>query len=847
MKRPRTSSAPFSLPGPLKPLEKVVYNLWWSWTPQAQDLFARMDPGAWETHHNPVKLIRELPQARLAELAADSAFLAELEAVAAVLEQELNRSTWMKEAHSEYHQRLVAYLCTEFGIHESLPIYSGGLGVLAGDHTKSASDIGLPFVGLGLLYRNGYFTQQIDAKGNQVHIYPDTDFDDLPIRPIVDETDRPVRVSVSLPDGEVQIQAWLAEVGRSRIILLDTDFDANPEPFRKITSQLYGGDRDMRISQEIVLGIGGVRMFRRLGIEPEVWHLNEGHVAFSCFERMREYMQEQGLNFEQACEAVRANTVFTTHTPVPAGNEAFSLLQMQRYFRKFAEDAGIPLLRLLRLGLQDEPGGSRYFSMTVLALRLSCRANGVSQLHGRVSQRMWAHIWPEVEPLENPIIGITNGVHTQTWVAREFRDLFRRHLGEDWPRHLAERQYWNRIDAIPDSTFEEVHRILKERLIHFVRERLKAQYRRHGASEAFLQQIDSWLRPDVLTIGFARRFAPYKRAFLILSDLDRLNRLVNHPQHPIQLIFAGKAHPQNEAGQQIIKRIWELAQRPEFLGKVILLENYDMNVARHLVQGVDVWLNNPRRPQEASGTSGQKVPINGGINFSVLDGWWPEAYDGTNGWKIGDPREFDDVNQQDRHDAESLFKTLEEEIIPRYYGRSSGQTWLQTSRASMKSVLPVFNTEVMVRNYFEKMYRPAADRGRALLADGLERLKEFVAFAQQVREVWPLLHFTDVQFDRAFEDGMAKISLSAALYTGDLPADALRVQLAAVSIDPEQPPRVLAELSPEGQSRNQLLRYRFEDRIELNRDDELQLRVMPKHPVFSHPQESGLVYRRELA
>ena len=842
MKEIRTLSPDLKLPEPLRPLETIAYNLWWSWHPHAQELFKQINPPHWETFTNPVKLLKDTPEDRLATMAQDSHYLHLMQTVVGELQQELSRETWMSQTHPGYQHKLVAYLCTEFGIHECLPIYSGGLGVLAGDHAKSASDIGLPFIGVGMLYRNGYFTQEIDAEGNQIVKFPHLDFSEMPIQLIVNEKGEEVRVSVDLLDAEVWVRGWLVRVGRSLIILLDTDFSANREEHRKISYQLYGGDRDMRISQEIILGIGGVRMLRALGISPSVWHLNEGHVAFSNFERIREFMHTRKMSFEEAKEAVIASTVFTTHTPVPAGNEAFSLPRMAKYFRNFSREMDVPLPELLKLGLQTGPNGEKYFSMTVLALRLACRSNGVSELHARVSQKMWAHLWPGIPPDENPITGITNGVHTFSWVAPEFADLFTRVLGPDWPRQLANPEYWKRLKELPFRDIEAIHYELKKRLIHFVRNRLKAQFRRHGMPEARINAVDSWLSPDVLTIGFARRFAPYKRAYLILSDLERLKRLVNHPEHPIQIIFAGKAHPQNYDGQQIIRQIWQISQRPEFLGKIILLENYDMNMARHLVQGVDIWLNNPRRPQEASGTSGQKVPINGGVNFSVLDGWWPEAYDGTNGWKIGEEKDYENTEKQDLEDARSLYDTLENEIIPLYYHLKQEQKWWEVVKSSMVSVIPVFNTEVMLRNYFEKLYKVALDRSAEWVERDARKAAELARFREMVEQNWPLVHFSHLATNRNVMNGETEIEIQADLFLGELASDHVVVELVGTPLENHRKKQVVVPLNKEGEQEPGVARYLLKARVPLGQEAEFRLRVIPSHPSFTHKHELGLVY-----
>ncbi|MFQ5629716.1 MAG: alpha-glucan family phosphorylase, partial [bacterium] len=757
-------------------LREIAYNLWWSWNPEAQDIFKEIEAEHWEQFQNPVKLLLEAETTRLAELAENREFCQRVSEVHAALISELSRETWVSKNEADAKDKLVGYLCAEFGIHECLPIYSGGLGVLAGDHTKSASDLGIPFVGIGLLYRNGYFRQEIDSEGKQHSVYLRHDFETMPLQKVLNQSGETLLVRVALPGREIAAQVWLVQVGRSIILLLDTDIEENAELDRKITSQLYGGDREMRIMQEILLGIGGVKLIRALGLKPAAWHMNEGHVAFSTLERIREYMQEQLFTLSGAIEAVRATTVFTTHTPVPAGNEAFSIPLIDKYFRNYCRDFGLNLFDFTRLGLQSRVRGEKYFSMTVLVLRLSCVSNGVSALHGDVSRKMWAHLWPEIPHQENPITSITNGVHTHTWIAPEMAGLLTQTLGSEWCEHLADREFWQGIDQIDNEKFRNTKKVLKENLFVFIRERLLSQLKRHNAPQEKIDAVQNWLDPNALTIGFARRFATYKRATLIFKEIERLKNIITNPERPVQLLFAGKAHPADKYGQALIREIWRISQMPEFAGKVILLENYDMRLGRMLVRGVDLWLNNPRRPQEASGTSGQKVPINGGVNFSVLDGWWPEAYDGENGWKIGRDEEYTNDEVQDHEDAYSLYDILENEIIPLYYGEKMvrGKTWEEVAKTALKTTLPVFNTEVMVRNYFEKMYRKAIDNTNKIVQHP-GTAADHSAQKQWFRDNWPVVHFTSVHanIDRAH----GYVDIHADLYLGELKPENVAVEL----------------------------------------------------------------------
>jgi starch phosphorylase len=825
---------PISCDHPFQRLPELAYNLWWTWHAEAQNFFHDLDPEHWLRHRNPVKLLRERKESVRA-LATQAPFVARFQTVIRSFNKDLETAEhWFARKYPRQRDALIAYFSPEFGLHECLPIYSGGLGVLAGDHVKTASDLGLPLVGVGLLYKNGYFTQRVDAHGRQHAVYPNLDFDELPVLPVFDPKGKRLIVPVELPGRTVHALVWLVRVGTAVLVLLDTDVASNTSRDRRLTGQLYGGDREMRIAQEIIMGMGGVRALRALGIGPKVWHLNEGHVAFLCLERVRELMQNEKLSFEQACEAVAANTVFTTHTPVPAGNETFTLPLMQKYFHAFCRRLKIDLPALLNLGLQTEPGGGKYFSMTVMALRLSRASNGVSQLHGEVSRKMWQHLWPGVPENEIPITAVTNGVHAETWMSPPMAEICEQYLGRTWRAGLASPAFWRKIENIPSEILWQVRLEAKMKLILFVRERLAEQYRRHGASAARIKSAQNVLDPAVLTIGFARRFAAYKRADLISRDLGRLEKIVNRSGRPVQIIFAGKAHPRDLAGQEVLQRVFRMAQRKNLFGKIIFIEDYDMNVGRLLVQGVDVWLNNPRRPMEASGTSGQKVPLNAGINVSILDGWWEEGYDGRNGWKFGKQKQYAGEAAQDAEDAADLYRVLEKEVVPLYYQRDRNgipQGWLRKARASMASLIPQFNTNTMVEAYVERLYLPGARRGNVFRQKTFESAETMSLFKGLLRSHWPLVHFTAVEKRRRPKH---QIEMTASIYLGEISPDWVQVEC----VYPDQSVQTLRF------SRSQEPgAYEYRSRLERTTQPagDLHLRVIPNPKFFVQRHETGLI------
>ncbi len=843
---------PITCSDPLDRLPELAYNLWWSWDSEAQALFRAIDAKHWQTHHNPVKLLRE--RARTVQrFGKDKGFIKHFHKVLGRFDDGLEISQrWFARTHPAHAGAWIAYFSPEFGLHESLPIYSGGLGVLAGDHLKTASDLGVSMVGVGLLYKHGYFTQGIDAQGRQHAIYSKLKFDEIPVMPLRDQSGKRVVVSVTLAGRTVHAQAWLVLVGSCFLILLDTDVSTNHPKDRQITYQLYGGDRETRMAQEIVLGMGGVQALAALGIKPAVWHLNEGHVAFSCLERVRALMLEHALDFQQAQEAVAANTVFTTHTPVPAGNEAFELPLMQKYFADFCRELQIDLPALLHLGLQSDAEKRKHFSMTVLALRLSSLSNGVSQLHGEVSRAMWQHLWPEVPHAELPIAAITNGIHAGSWVAPAFAELYAEQLGVGWRDQLDDPKLWQRVHDIPDERLWRTHQECKHALIQFVREQTALRYKRNGEPAHKIQSAMKLLDAEALTIGFARRFATYKRADLIFHDLKRLEKILSDRKRPVQIIFAGKAHPRDAGGQAILQRVHRLALRKKFQGKIVLLENYDMNAGRYLVQGVDVWLNNPRRPQEASGTSGQKVPLNAGINFSVLDGWWEEGYNGKNGWKIGATHAYKSEAEQDAADATDLYRVLEKEIIPLYYQRNRAgwsRRWIKRMKESMATLIPRFTSAPMVKAYVEQLYVPSIQRGIEHAAKRFAPAVNLAGEKALLRSYWPLIQFAEIvklpslngHIDRS------QVNLSAKIYLAGLSPEMVQVELYPASSrknykapDNEVVAMRLAKAHEHG-----IYEYRAVVPNYTGKN-QFRVRVIPRLRRLHHKHELGLIHWSEI-
>ncbi len=702
----------FDLPRRIHRLGELTYNLWWVWNPYAQRLFNRIDSELWErVNHNPIVFLRSIERAAINAAAQDNHYLEIYDKVFSEFDAYLGEeNTWCKREYAEKCGSTIAYFSMEYGLHEILQIYSGGLGVLSGDHLKEASDLGLPLVGVGLMYREGYFSQRISEDGWQEALNNPLDLNRLPVLPVLDDDGKPLTITMNFPDRPVALRVWELRVGRVPLYLLDSDLDENAPQDRQLTARLYWSDLNLRVMQEVVLGVGGVRALRMLGINPTVWHMNEGHAAFLTMERVREKVLE-GQSFEEAVEETRKNNVFTTHTPVPAGNDEFPLWLVDKYLATLWPDLGLTRDQFVDLARHQQTWGET-FSMPILALRYSEGRNAVSELHGRVSRAMWKGLWPHLPEEDVPITYVTNGVHAPTWMARRLRVLYEKYFGPDWLDRLDDPEMWEKIDSIPDVELWEIRMHLKRKLVFYMSERNRQRWMKGGFHPVQVIASGALLDPYVLTIGFARRFATYKRANLILSDLDRLLNLVNRPNRPVQIIFAGKAHPADEPGKQLIQEVYRAVKKAENGGRLVFLEDYDMNIARYMVQGVDVWMNTPRRPNEASGTSGMKAAMNGVLNFSVLDGWWREAYNGRNGWAIGDDR--DPVSQgQDKADADDLYATLENEIIPMYYGERSGDSipaeWMKRMKETLRTVTPQFSTRRMLKEYLKNLYLPAMD------------------------------------------------------------------------------------------------------------------------------------------
>jgi starch phosphorylase len=729
------------LPERLSRLEELANDLYFTWERGVRQLFAHLDQECWDQcGHNPRVFLRRVPQRKLGAAVNDPILLAEYRRVLSAYDTYMEDSSRTEsDRYLDREQDLVAYFSAEFGFHQSIPIYAGGLGILAADYCKAMSNLWVPFVGVGMLYRQGYFTQRIRCHGEQVADYPYTEATDLPVAPALDASGEEIRVQVALPGRTVQLRIWEAKAGHIRLFLLDTDLPENKRDDRSITHQLYGGDVHTRIHQEIVLGIGGVRALRALGLNPTIWHINEGHAAFQILERCREQV-DSGLEFRTALELVAANTVFTTHTPVPAGHDVFDAELMRKHFAVFLAQVRIKESELLALGAS--PRQPDAFNMTALALRCTRFHNGVSRIHGRVASQMESYIWPEVPPQENSIGYVTNGVDIDTFLGRSWVALFDMYVGGGWRAKLTDTAFWRGfIDSIPTHVYLSVRQILKLEMLESARRRAEVQYKRSNCTDSTIEQITQHLRGqnlDTLVIGFARRFATYKRAALLFQDQNRLARILNDPERPVLFIFAGKAHPNDVPGQNLIRQVFEMSMHPDFLGKIILLEDYNLSLARDLMPGVDVWLNVPEYPKEACGTSGMKAAANGAINLSVLDGWWGEAYDGENGWAIA-PRPELDPQTRDRQEAEELLNLLEHQVIPLYYRRNAegeAEAWVLKSKASMKSVLPNYNSIRMAVDYLRGYYGPARDHGRSLWKDGAAGAHELAQWKQRIAAAW---------------------------------------------------------------------------------------------------------------
>lgn len=834
-----------TIPKPLDRLPELAQNLLYSWDRHIRGLFFRLDRVLWEScGHNPKLLLRRVSHVRLLEAAQDPVFMEEYHRALSVFDTYHMARTRPGVSALDGKRDLVAYFCAEFGFHESLPIYSGGLGILAGDHCKAASDLGIPFIAVGLLYRQGYFMQTIDGYGNQIAHYTPTNFADLPINPAPAHDGSDLKVYVALPGRQVALKVWVAVAGHIRLYLLDSDLSENSERDRSITHQLYGGDTNTRMQQELVLGIGGVRALRALGLTPTVWHLNEGHSAFQILERCREHVQ-QGLDFDSALEAVAASTVFTTHTPVAAGHDIFDHALLASYFSEYVPALGIDMNRFIELGTNPTNQGG--FNMTVLALHGSRFHNGVSRIHGVVTSRMEGYMWPQIPHEENPIGYVTNGVHVPTFLAREWANLLDMRFGSDWRNEFVNEAYWGRIDEIPDHSYWSLRQSLKSEMMEAVRLRIVRQYHRNGYSEALTERLTRELsrqNANPLVLGFARRFATYKRATLLFENPERLARLLNDPHRPVLLIFAGKAHPHDLPGQQLIQVIHEFSRRPEFEGKIVLVEGYDLALARKLVSGVDVWINTPEYPLEASGTSGQKAAINGVINLSILDGWWGEGYDGRNGWAVSPHIQPQDVTHRRREEANELMDILEESVIPLYFeqnGRGYSEGWVSMSKASMKSILPRFNSERMVLDYVHDYYAKASQHGRALTAGAGAPARTLAEWKRRVARYWSEVRIRRPEAAPEAIRAGETLPLKVMVHLGALAPEDVIVEC-LVDAEEQQGTYTTPErfsLVPSGTVDGGETLFRIDLKPSLPGLQGYRFRIYPHHPLLGHPFETG--------
>ncbi|TVQ63667.1 MAG: alpha-glucan family phosphorylase [Phycisphaerales bacterium] len=780
-----------ALPVPLAPLLEIAHNLWWTWNPRAIDLFVRLDRELWnETHHNPVRMLGQIAQETLDRAAADNSYLHALSLVHASMTAHMERPTWHDTRASERPEIgdksdrpfLAAYFSAEFGLTECLHVYSGGLGVLAGDHLKSASELGVPLVGVGLLYRNGYFHQYLNSDGWQQETYPEQDFPNQPVHRVIDPTTgQQFRVSVELPGRSVTIGVWRCNVGRTALFLLDTNFPENQRDDRDITRNLYGGDVEMRIKQEIVLGIGGVRALEKMGVEPTVYHMNEGHSAFLALERIRVFRQAHNVSFDEARTAAAAGHVFTTHTPVPAGIDRFAPEIMERYFRHMLHDIGLDLEGLLALGREHTEDRGEFFSMAVLALRTARDCNGVSRLHGAVSRRMWQRLWPGLPEQEVPISHVTNGVHARSWIKSDLIDLFDRYLDSAWQRDPANHDVWRGVRDIPDEELWRVRQRTREQLVTWARSKSREQMRIRGAGQEEADRVAARVDPTAFTIGFARRFATYKRGTLLLRNLERLRALLTNDDRPVQLLLAGKAHPADGPGKELIRDLVRFARAEGLEGRLVFLEDYDMDVARRLVQGCDVWLNTPVRGMEASGTSGMKAAMNGVIHVSILDGWWDEAYDPESGFAIGRGEQYDDRDEQDEVESRALFDLIEREILPEFYDRDSAglpRKWITRMKRSIAGMAPRFNSNRMVMGYASAHYYPAHEAAMMMQRDALRNARDVSDRMHRLRDHWPGVAIESVRSDISAQVPIRTgVRVEASVRLGDLSPEDVLVQV----------------------------------------------------------------------
>ena len=839
------------LPKRIEKLGEISNNLWWAWNTEFLRLFQKIDMDLWEQcAKNPVKFLKQVSQERLERASKDVTFLKEYDKVSENFEDYMNsKNTWFANKYPGNKKDLIAYFSAEYGLDETIPIYSGGLGILSGDHLKSASDLGIPLVGVGLLYKNGYFNQKINGYGQQETEYNNIDLYDLPINPVKDDKGDDLTIYVKFPKRRLYLKVWQINVGRVKLYLLDSDIPKNNEEDRDVTLKLYGGDQEMRIRQEIVLGMAGVSLLTKyLGLKPTVYHMNEGHSAFLNLEIIKNIIKEKQVSFEVAKDIASSKTVFTTHTPVPAGNDIFPIELVEKYFKDFWPRLGITREEFLKLGMKPGPDLEKGFNMGILALKIAGKKNGVSKLHGAVSRELFSEVWPNIAANESPIGYVTNGIHTCSWLAPKLKELYNKYLIPYWQDNMHHDYVWEKIKNIPDDKLWSAHVERKRKLINLVKENTTERLRRSGYSYEEINEIVSKLNPDALTIGFARRFATYKRATLIFKDIERMTQIMNNAGKPVQLIFAGKAHPADKEGQDLIKYIHEVSMMPQFKGKIFLLENYNIAMSRYLISGVDVWLNNPRRPMEASGTSGQKASVNGVINFSVLDGWWAEGYTQNNGWTIGTNAEYDSYEAQDMADSQSMYHTLEEKIIPTYYNRDKNgisKRWMEIMKNSIITTGGKYSTARMLVDYTNELYIPLCNLTKKYY-ENIDNVAAYNAWKKDLYENWKDIKITqeNKNFDNITIDAGNNIEVGCEVQLPNIDVENVTVEayygkildngvVENVSIIPMQ----LQEADEENK------KYYFTTKIELTTGGNYgyTFRVMPRHEMLLEPANLNLV------
>ena len=838
------------LPKRINRLSEIANNLWWSWNTDFLKIFKEIDIDLWErVDKNPVKFLKLVSQEKLEQASINQQVLKQYDKIVNDFDGYMNsKNTWFSKKYPNNKNDIIAYFSAEYGLDETIPIYSGGLGILSGDHLKSASDLGIPLVAVGLLYKNGYFHQKIDGYGNQQSIYKDIDLMNLPINPVKDEKGEELKVLLKLPGKNLYLKVWKINVGRITLYLLDSDIPENTdEDYRNITLRLYGGDQEMRIKQEIVLGMGGVNLLRTLGLDPNIYHMNEGHSSFLLLEVIKNIIKEKKVSFDIARDITSAKTVFTTHTPVPAGNDIFPMELVEKYFKGYWTKLGIDKDTFLHLGTKPNDALDSGFNMGILALKIAGKKNGVSKLHGAVSRELFGDVWPAIAANESPITYVTNGIHTCTWLAPNLKELYNKYLIPYWQDNIQIQETWKKIDNIPNEILWEEHQARKNKLLKLVKENVTNNMKENGISYEEINEITSKLNPNALTIGFARRFATYKRATLIFRDLERITQILNNSEKPVQLIFAGKAHPADKEGQELIRYIKEISMKPQFKGKIFVLENYNIGIARYLVSGVDVWLNNPRRPMEASGTSGQKASVNGVINFSVLDGWWAEGYDSKNGWTIGTNDEYSSYDIQDDADSNSMYTTLENKIIPTYYDKASNgisEKWVRIMKNSIISTGGRYSTSRMLCDYTDRLYMPLIDVYKKYYSD-LSEVANLNEWKTKMQINWEKIKIEQLNnMDNISIDAGNKIEVTCKVILPDISADNITVETYAGRITDKGTIENITIMPMDLIEKNEEKReYIYKAKLELTTGGNYgyTFRVMPKHNMILDPENLNLI------